>query len=66
MRILREKLRNAEAALARLAKTRSALENDIKMKENSLTIDGKHCMGMRKSFPMDPKVGPIFQMPIGI
>lgn len=66
VRILREKLRNAETALARLAKTRSALENDIKMKENSLTIDSKHCMGMRKSFPMDPKVGPIFQMPIGI
>lgn len=66
VRILRDKLRSGETALARLAKTRSNLENDIKMKENSLTIDQKLCMGMRKGFPMDPKVGPIFQMPIGM
>lgn len=66
VKVLHDKLRNAEAALARLVKTRSTLENDINVKENSLQIDSKLCMGMRKSFPMAPNIGPIFQMPLDI
>ena len=34
------------------------------VKDNSLMIDSKYCMGMRKNMPMDPKVGPIFNMPL--
>lgn len=64
IRALKDKLRAAESALSRLNKTKSLLENDISVKENSLQIDAKYCMGMRKTFPMDPKVGPIFSMPI--
>lgn len=64
VRILRERLKSSELALARLMKTKAALEHDISVKENSLRIDSSVCMGMRKGFPMDPKVGPIFQMPI--
>ena len=37
---------------------------DWQVKENSLMIDSKYCMGMRKNMPMDPKVGPIFSMPL--
>ncbi|XP_029638827.2 tektin-3-like [Octopus sinensis] len=66
VKVLHDKLRNAEAALARLVKTRSTLENDINVKENSLQVDSKLCMGMRKSFPMEPNIGPIFQMPLDI
>lgn len=64
VRILKEKLRQAENALVRLLKTRAALEDDISVKENSLQIDSKYCLGMRKNMPMDPKVGPIFTMPL--
>lgn len=64
VRILRERLKSSELALARLMKTKAALEHDISVKENTLRIDSSVCMGMRKGFPMDPKVGPIFQMPI--
>ncbi|XP_013384963.1 tektin-3 [Lingula anatina] len=64
VRYLKEKLRQSEISLARLMKTKSTLEHDISVKENSLSIDSKACMGMRKGFPMDPKVGPIFNMPL--
>jgi tektin-3 len=64
VRMLKDKLRQAENALVRLLKTRSTLEHDISVKENSLQIDSKYCMGMRKNMPMDPKVGPIFSMPL--
>ncbi|CAH1787007.1 unnamed protein product [Owenia fusiformis] len=64
IRFLKEKLWTSEQALARLMKTKSALEHDISVKENSLAIDGKACMGMRKGFPMEPKQGPIFSMPV--
>jgi len=62
VRLLKEKLRQSENALVRLLKTRSALQHDISVKENSLQIDSKYCMGMRKNMPMDPKIGPIFNM----
>ncbi|ESP00810.1 hypothetical protein LOTGIDRAFT_205198 [Lottia gigantea] len=61
--ILKKSLRESELSLARLMKTKAVLENDIGVKENSLKLDSQLCMGMRKGFPMDPKVGPIFQMP---
>ena len=64
VRLLREKLRSAENALVRLLKTKSTLEIDVGVKENSLQIDSKYCMGMRKNLPMDPKIGPIFSMPL--
>ncbi|GAB1609876.1 tektin-3-like, partial [Argonauta hians] len=66
VKVLQDKLRNAETVLSRLVKTRSSLENDINVKENSLHVDSKMCMGMRKSFPMEPRVGPILQMPLDI
>ncbi|CAG5132813.1 unnamed protein product [Candidula unifasciata] len=62
--ILKERLRTSELSLARLLKTKATLEYDISVKDNTLKIDASFCMGMRKGFPMDPKVGPIFQMPI--
>ncbi len=64
VRLLKDKLRQAEHALARLRKTKATLDHDIGVKENSLMIDSKYCMGMRKNMPMDPKVGPIFHMPM--
>ncbi len=64
VRVLKEKLRQAENALVRLRKTRATLQHDIGVKDNSLQIDSKYCMGMRKNMPMDPKVGPIFNMPL--
>ncbi|ESP00801.1 hypothetical protein LOTGIDRAFT_140506, partial [Lottia gigantea] len=63
VRILKEKLKACELSLSRLVKTRSTLEHDIATKDNSIKIDTSYCLGMRKGFPMDPKVGPIFQMP---
>ncbi|XP_041365465.1 tektin-3-like isoform X1 [Gigantopelta aegis] len=63
VRILKERLKSSELSLARLMKTKSTLEHDIAVKDNTIRIDSQWCMGMRKGFPMDPKVGPIFQMP---
>ena len=63
VRLLKEKLRQAENALVRLLKARATLENDIAVKENSISIDAKGCMGMRKNMALDPKTGPIFNMP---
>ncbi|KAL8606870.1 hypothetical protein ACOMHN_036508 [Nucella lapillus] len=63
VRLLKERLKSSELSLARLMKTKATLEHDISVKDNSLRIDSAFCMGMRKGFPMDPKVGPIFQMP---
>lgn len=64
VRILKERLKASELSLARLMKTKATLEHDISVKDNSLKCDSQYCMGMRKGFPMDPKVGPVFQMPI--
>ncbi|XP_060083434.1 tektin-3-like [Ylistrum balloti] len=63
VRILKERLKASELSLCRLMKTKATLEHDISVKENTLKIDTAYCMGMRKGFPMDPKVGPVFQMP---
>lgn len=64
MRVLKEKLRQSMLALSRLQKTRTTLERDIAVKENSLEIDSKRCMGARRNMPMDPRTGPVFSMPL--
>lgn len=53
VRTLKDKLRSSEMAMARLMKTKSQLQTDISVKENSLSVDSKSCMGMRKTFPKD-------------
>lgn len=53
---LRCKLREAENALQHLLRTKSSLEQDLSVKNNSLFIDREKCMGMRKTFPMSPRV----------
>jgi len=63
---LKAKLKEAENAMARLRRTKATLDNDIAVKENSLEIDRKNCMGMRKNMPMDRGLGPIFQMPLSV
>lgn len=53
---LKGKLREAENALQHLLRTKSSLEQDLSIKNNSLFIDREKCMGMRKTFPMSPRV----------
>ena len=53
---LKMKLREAENALQHLLRTKMALEHDLSIKNNSLFLDRETCMGMRKSFPMLPRV----------
>lgn len=53
---LQTELREAENALQHLLRTKSALEHDLAIKNNSLFIDRERCMGMRKTFPMAPRV----------
>ncbi|CAD5118367.1 DgyrCDS7078 [Dimorphilus gyrociliatus] len=53
---LQGKLREAENALQHLLRTKSSLEHDLAIKNNSLFIDREKCMGMRKTFPMSPRV----------
>lgn len=53
---LKGKLREAENALQHLLRTKASLEQDLSIKNNSLFIDREKCMGMRKTFPMSPRV----------
>ena len=53
---LQGKLRESENALQHLLRTKSSLEHDLSIKNNSLFIDREKCMGMRKTFPMSPRV----------
>jgi tektin-3 len=53
---LKAKLREAENALQQLLRTKSSLEHDLSVKNNSIFIDREKCMGMRKTFPMAPRV----------
>jgi len=67
VRLLKEKLREAENALCRLLQTRSKLEQDIGTKERSIEIDSKACMGMRKSVASgggNQKMPPMLIMPM--
>lgn len=53
---LKAKLREAENGLQHLLRTKASLEQDLSIKNNSLFIDREKCMGMRKTFPMSPRV----------
>jgi len=53
---LTNKLRESENALQHLLRTKATLEQDLAVKNNSLFIDREKCMGMRKVFPLSPKV----------
>ncbi|KAK3578211.1 hypothetical protein CHS0354_020580 [Potamilus streckersoni] len=53
---LQAKLRQAENSLQELLRTKAALEQDLSIKNNSLFIDREKCMGMRKTFPMSPRI----------
>ena len=53
---LKMKLREAENALQHLLRTKSSLEHDLAIKNNSIFADREKCMGMRKTFPMSPRV----------
>jgi len=65
IRLLKEKLRAAEQSLARLQKTKLTLENDIAVKDSSLDIDGRECIGLRKNVAIDPtRGGANFSMPL--
>ncbi|PAA74348.1 hypothetical protein BOX15_Mlig031898g1 [Macrostomum lignano] len=46
---LAHRLKSVESALVRLHSNRDKLESDIRVKENSLLIDVKRCMAMRKA-----------------
>lgn len=62
--VLKDKLRQAVLSLNRLRKTKATLEHDIDIKERSLEIDYKKCMGARKNMAMDHRSGPIFNIPL--
>ncbi|XP_064597816.1 tektin-3-like [Liolophura sinensis] len=53
---LQAKLRLAENALQQLLRTKSTLEQDLSVKNNSIYIDRESCMGMRKTFPMSSRM----------
>jgi len=53
---LQSKLRQAENALQELLRTKASLEQDLSVKNNSLFIDREKCLGMRKTFPMSPRI----------
>ena len=53
---LRAKLREAENSLQHLLRTKTSLEHDLAVKNNSLFTDREKCMGMRKTFPMTPRM----------
>ncbi|XP_067930715.1 tektin-3-like [Watersipora subatra] len=56
---LKQSLTAAEFSMARLIRTKSQLENDIEVKETSLKIDAKDCMGLRKSLPKNGFMEPV-------
>lgn len=64
VRVLEEKLRDAEDALLRLRKARAALEQDVQTKDRSLDIDSKVCLGMRKRMATEPKSCPMITEPL--
>ena len=48
---LEDKLQEANSALQDLMKQRARLEQNIKIKANSLLIDRQKCMALRRHFP---------------
>ncbi|XP_064627479.1 tektin-3-like isoform X1 [Lineus longissimus] len=53
---LQHQLRQAENTLQQLLRSKAQLEHDLAIKNNSLFIDREKCMGMRKTFPMSPRI----------
>jgi len=53
--ILTDKLADSQDARAQLLKARTALRQDIRVKENSLRIDRGKCMGQRLRFPYNQR-----------
>lgn len=51
IKVLEDKLQEANEALGDLLRNKQRLEKDIKVKKNSLLIDQQKCMSMRRSFP---------------
>ena len=51
--LLDQKITEAEAARLDLISNRQRLENDARVKENSLSIDQSKCMTMRMNFPFN-------------
>lgn len=49
---LHRRLKDAEAQHQQLLRTRSNLESDLHVKNNSLFIDREQCMGLRSSYPI--------------
>jgi len=59
IRQLKDTLHESELTMSRMVKMRSQLLHDIAVKENTLQIDQRCCIGRRRFMPMDPGVGPI-------
>ena len=51
IRLLENKLQDSNAALTELFKNKERLEQNIKVKKNSLLIEQQKCMTLRKHFP---------------
>ena len=51
IRLLENKLAESNNALAELMKNKERLEQNIKVKKNSLLIDQQKCITMRRHFP---------------
>jgi tektin-3 len=51
IKLLEDKLGEANDALQDLIRNKQRLERDIKVKKNTLLIDQQKCMSLRRSFP---------------
>ena len=51
IRLLETKLKESEESLGELNGVKAKLEEDIKVKKNSLLIDQQKCMSMRRTLP---------------
>lgn len=54
---LKNKLSLEENAIQHLLRTKSTLEHDLSIKNNSLHIDKERCLGNRRIFPSIQSVG---------
>jgi tektin-3 len=53
---LKAKLRESENGLQQLLRMKTALEQDLSIKSNSLHIDREKCLSLHSQFPMSPRV----------
>ena len=53
---LNARLRASEATMQQLLVTKSQLEHDLAVKNNSIYLDREKCLGMRRAFPLSPRV----------